>query len=107
SPEDREGLLPKLQEMYRTASDPGLHGASEWLLRTWKQDQWLKQVNEEGAKDKEERDKRPQEIKQTLSKDKERTPPQWYINGQGQTMVVIPSSGKFVMGSPLTEAGRY
>ena len=33
-PEDaRNALLPKLQEMYRTASDPGLHAACEWLLR--------------------------------------------------------------------------
>ena len=27
-------LLPKLQEMYRTASRSGLHAAAEWLLRT-------------------------------------------------------------------------
>ena len=33
-------------------------------------------------------------------------PPQWYVNGQGQTMVVIPGPVEFVMGSPTTEAGR-
>ena len=32
--------------------------------------------------------------------------PQWYVNGQGQTMVVIPGPVEFVMGSPPTEAGR-
>src|SRR5262249_3251227 len=30
----------------------------------------------------------------------------WFVNGQGQTMVVIPSSVEFVMGSPPTEGGR-
>ena len=106
SPEDRKALLPKLQEMYRTATDPGLHAAAEWLLRTWKQEAWLKQVNEEWAKDKEQREKRLEGIKQSLAKDKEKTPPQWYVNGQGQTMVVIPGPVEFVMGSPPTEADR-
>ena len=49
---ERKGLLPKVQEVYRTASDAGLHAAAEWLLRTWKQEAWLKQVNQEWAKDK-------------------------------------------------------
>jgi eukaryotic-like serine/threonine-protein kinase len=31
----------------------------------------------------------------------------WYVNGQGQTMVVIPGQVEFEMGSPATEAGRY
>ena len=99
-------MLPKLQEIYRTAADPGLHAAAEWLLRTWKQEAWLKQVNEEWAKDKEQREKRLDGIKQMLTKDKGEAPPQWYVNGQGQTMVVIPGPVEFVMGSPPTEAGR-
>src|SRR5262249_9402679 len=41
-----------------------------------------------------------------LTKDKEKTPPQWYVNGQGQTMVVIPGPVEFMMGSPPTEEGR-
>jgi formylglycine-generating enzyme required for sulfatase activity len=92
--------------MYRTATDPGLHSASEWLLRTWKQEVWLKQVNEEWAKDKGQREKRLDEIKRTLAKQQDTTPPQWYVNGQGQLMVVIPGPVEFVMGSPPTEAGR-
>ena len=104
--ENRKGLLPKLQEIYRTASDPGLHAASEWLLRTWQQEAWLKQVNEEWAKDREQREKRLESIGKLLAKDREQTPPQWYVNGQGQTMVVIPGPVEFVMVSPLTEANR-
>jgi len=99
-PEDRKGLLPKLQEMYRTATDPGLHAASEWLLRTWKQEAWLKQVNEAWAKDQEQREKAS---RAALAPGAKR---QWYVNGQGQTMVVIPGPVEFLMGSPTTEVGR-
>jgi eukaryotic-like serine/threonine-protein kinase len=41
-----------------------------------------------------------------VNRDKEKTPPQWYVNSQGQTMVVIPGPIELVMGSPLTEADR-
>jgi formylglycine-generating enzyme required for sulfatase activity len=105
--ENRDALLPLLQEMYRTATDPGLHAAAEWLLRTWKQEAWLKQVNEQWVQDKEQREQRLNAIKKTLAKDKERAAPQWYMSSQGQMMVVIPGSVEFVMGSPPTEAGRH
>jgi formylglycine-generating enzyme required for sulfatase activity len=39
-------------------------------------------------------------------KHREKTPPQWYVNRQGQTMVVIPGPVEFLMGSPSTEADR-
>ena len=77
-------------------------------MRTWKQEAWLKQVNEEWAKDKEQRaeasGRHPAELWRRSNEEK--TPPQWYVNGQGQTMVVIPGPVEFVMGSPTTEAGR-
>ena len=109
-PASRTSLLPKLQTIYRTDADPGLHAAAEWLLRTWKQEAWLNQVNEEWAKDKEQRAKRLEGIQQQLKASRAASapgvPPQWYVNGQGQTMVVIPGPVEFVMGSPPTEAGR-
>jgi formylglycine-generating enzyme required for sulfatase activity len=105
--ENRQALLPRLEELYRTASDPGLHAAAEWLLRTWEQQAWLEQESDEWAKNYEQRQKRLDLIKQALAKDKEKTPPQWYMNGQGQLMVVIPGPVEFVMGSPPTEAGRH
>jgi serine/threonine protein kinase/formylglycine-generating enzyme required for sulfatase activity len=101
-----KAMLPELQNNYRTVADPGLHAAVEWLLRSWKQEDWLKRLNEEWAKDKAQREKRLAEIHQLLRKDKEKAPPQWYVNGQGQTMVVIPGSVQFRMGSPMTEACR-
>jgi hypothetical protein len=93
--------------MYRKASDPGLHASTEWLLRQWKQEAWLKQVNEEWANDEEQRKERLEGIGKLLTKEKEKTPPQWYVNTQGQTFVVIPGPVEFTMGSPPTEAGRY
>jgi formylglycine-generating enzyme required for sulfatase activity len=105
-PEARQALLAKLQAMYRTEADPGLHAASEWLLRTWPQESWLKQVNDEWAKDKERREQRLHSMRQLLTKEKEKAPPQWYVNSQGQTMVVIPGSVEFLMGSPFTEKER-
>jgi formylglycine-generating enzyme required for sulfatase activity len=106
TPDARNALLPKLQEMYTAASDPGLHAACEWLLRRWKQEAWLTRVNEAWAKDEERREKRLEGIGKALSTDKEKAQPQWYVNTQGQTMVVIPGPVEFVMGSPPTEAGR-
>jgi hypothetical protein len=102
----RLALLPKLQDIYRTNADPGLHAAAEWLLRQWKQEACLKQVNDEWANNKEQREKRWESIRQRVNRDKEKTPPQWYVNSQGQTMVVIAGPVEFLMGSPPSEADR-
>jgi formylglycine-generating enzyme required for sulfatase activity len=102
----RPTLLPKVQEIYRTDADPGLHAAAEWLLRTWKQEAWLKAVNEKWANDNGDREKRLQGIQQLLTQGKDKAPKLWYVNSQGQTMVVIPGPVEFVMGSPPTEQNR-
>lgn len=100
----RKPVMAKLQDIYRQAADPGLHAAAEWLLRQWKQEAWLKKVNDEWAIGKEQREKREMEVKKGLAPG---STPQWYVNGQAQTMVVIPGPVEFLMGSPLTEKGRY
>jgi formylglycine-generating enzyme required for sulfatase activity len=106
STEERKAVTTKLQDIYCTDADPGLHAAAEWLLRSWQHRAWLKQINDGWAKDSERQEKRLSEIKQMVAKEKEKTPPQWYVNGQGQTMVVIPGPVEFVMGSSPTEVGR-
>jgi formylglycine-generating enzyme required for sulfatase activity len=103
----RTSLLPKLREVYGNEADSGLHAAVEWLLRQWKREDWLKQMNEEWAKNEKERSKRIKAIEQRVREDGKKTLPQWYVNSQGQTMVVIPGPVEFRMGSPPTEAGRY
>ncbi len=107
---NRKSLLPKLQDIYRTETDPGLHAAAEWLLRTWKEEEWLKQENEKWAKDGEGREKKLAGIKKQLAiwaPPAPKVPPQWYVNGQGQTMVVIPGPVEVMMGSQPTEKGRF
>jgi formylglycine-generating enzyme required for sulfatase activity len=105
-PAARQSFLPRLKDLYRTAPDPGLHAAAGWLLRSWGQETWLRQVNEAWAKDRKQRQERLDLFQQMLARDGRKTPPQWYVNGQGQTMVVIPGPVEFVMGSPGTERDR-
>jgi eukaryotic-like serine/threonine-protein kinase len=102
----RSAPLQELKAIYRHEADPGLHSAAEWLLRRRQQEDWLKRANENWARQKEVRDVRLAGIRQLLARDKEKTPPQWYVNSQEQTMVVIPGPVEFLMGSPLTEKGR-
>ena len=33
---ERNAVVEQVQRLYRTADDPGVHGAAEWLLRHWK-----------------------------------------------------------------------
>jgi formylglycine-generating enzyme required for sulfatase activity/tRNA A-37 threonylcarbamoyl transferase component Bud32 len=103
---EKERLVNRLQQMYLTEADPGLHAATEWLLRQWKDERgWLKRTNEAWAQDRELRAKRFENIKQELIQANKKPKPQWYTTGQGQTMVVIPGPLQFMMGSPPNEVG--
>jgi formylglycine-generating enzyme required for sulfatase activity len=104
SPGERDSVVAKLREWYGASDDPGLHAAAEWALRQWKQQPWLKQTQEEWAKSKKQRDNRLHGIRQRLVKDEAK--PQWYIDGQGLTMAVIPGPVEFLMGSPTSESER-
>ena len=77
---ERRNLLPRLLQMYADDPDPGIHGAAEWLMRQW-------QMGEELGK-----------INKGLATGKIESKRQWYINRQGQTMIVIPMAGEFWMG---------
>jgi formylglycine-generating enzyme required for sulfatase activity len=101
-PEGKKLLEKELKEIYRMATDPGLHAASEWLLRSWKQQAWLKQVNDEWAKGQ----VAAGAWRAGANNRPPRATPHWYVNTQGQTMVVIPGPLEFLMGSPTTEVGR-
>jgi formylglycine-generating enzyme required for sulfatase activity len=106
SPDTRKALLPKLQDLYRTDPDPGLHAASEWLLRTWHHEAWLKQVNDGWVKGEVAGGEWRVRGKEVTPPATRHPSPGWYVNGQGQTMVVIPGPVEFVMGSPPTEVDR-
>jgi hypothetical protein len=64
-------LEDKLLNLYKNNPDPGIHGASGWILRRWGQEKRLRQIDKELASG------RPEDGRS------------WYVNGQGQTMVLI------------------
>jgi formylglycine-generating enzyme required for sulfatase activity len=102
----RQELLPRVWQLYREHADPGLHGAAEWLLRQWQQQDQIREAEQQLARDEHLRHDRLARIERALAKDGDRAAPQWYVNGQGQTLVVIPGPVEFLMGSPTTEAER-
>ena len=104
--QDRQALIPHLQQTYVTHNDPGIHAACEWLLRSWGQRDWLRTVYEDWQRDQQWRDKRRRHVLQAVGEGNEQRTPQWFVNSQGQTLVVIPGPADFFMGSPKTEEHR-
>ena len=85
SPGEREPLIGKLLDLYRNDPDAGIHGAAEWTLRQWGQQEKLKELDAQLMKVKDRGDRR------------------WFVNSQGQTFAVIEGPVEFRMGSPPTE----
>jgi formylglycine-generating enzyme required for sulfatase activity/tetratricopeptide (TPR) repeat protein len=81
-------LSATLLELYRDDPDPGIHGATGWLLRRWGYGGEVRQIDRDLATGKIEGDRR------------------WFVNKQGQTLVVIPGPVEFLMGSPAGERDR-
>jgi formylglycine-generating enzyme required for sulfatase activity len=85
---ERERLIPRLLALYFNDPDPGIHGAAAWTLRQWGRQGELQRADQELATGKAEGNRR------------------WYVNRQGQTLVIIPPPGEIVIGSPPSECGR-
>ncbi len=103
---DSESLVRRTVQIYRTDPNPGLHGAAEWLLRQWKLDQKLTEIDAEWMKAPEQWKERQEQIRRELAQDKTRGESYWFLNREGQTMVVIHGPVQFLIGSPPTEEGR-
>ncbi len=106
TPGAKNQLVQQVQTIYRTASDPGIHAAAEWLLRRWHDERWLQQTQDSWRADKGERKKRLDSIEIALTTEKAKAAPQWYLTGEGHTMVVIPGPVVFEMGSPDAQPRR-
>lgn len=91
--DERLAMVPKVQDIYKGDADPGLHAAAEWLLRKWDQEAWLAQINQRWAK-------------ASRSIVVSGTKPQWHVNSQGRTFVVIPGPVQFLMGAPKSDPLR-
>jgi formylglycine-generating enzyme required for sulfatase activity len=95
----RAPLTHKLLDWYENDPDPGVHGAIDWLLRHGK----------EGPEKRPLDWGRANEVERIDEKLRRRDPDakrRWYVNQQGQTMVLIPGPVEFRMGSPQDEDGR-
>ena len=70
SSEQRKSLADQLATLYRADPDPGVHSASGWTLRNWRQDGLAEKIDVEvhNAGRQERR---------------------WFVNSQGQTFAVI------------------
>ncbi len=85
---ERDPMATKLLAVYRDDPDAGVHGAVAWTLRQW------------GLKDK------LAALDAELGKLKGPGGRRWYVNGQGQTFVVIDGPVEFRMGAPADEPDR-
>jgi serine/threonine protein kinase/formylglycine-generating enzyme required for sulfatase activity len=104
---ERARLLPKLFALYQDDHDPGMHAAAAWLLRQWGQMKVRQKIEEGWASDKPQREQRLQHILQDLANNPGKAKPHWFVNGQGQTFVVLSGPVEFQMGSPATEEDRH
>ncbi|HVS40066.1 MAG TPA: bifunctional serine/threonine-protein kinase/formylglycine-generating enzyme family protein [Gemmataceae bacterium] len=106
---EQERLTLMVLKLYRKDPDAGLHGAADWLLRQWRKGDDLKAIDRAWAADPLHREQRMELIRGRLGVPKRagRVEGYWYVNGQGQTMVVVPDAGEpFLIGSPPTEVPR-
>jgi serine/threonine protein kinase/formylglycine-generating enzyme required for sulfatase activity/tetratricopeptide (TPR) repeat protein len=86
---EREPLTAKLLELFQNDPDAGIHGAAEWTLRQWKNDDKIKTIEAELSKLKNPGDRR------------------WFVNSLLQTFTVIDGPVEFTMGSPPTDPECY
>ena len=85
--EQRDSVVAMLAETFQTDPDPGIHSACDLLLRQWGLDQRLQKAT----------DNLP------VGPSPER---RWFVNGQGQTLAIVPGPIVFKMGSVPHTADR-
>ncbi|MGO8752342.1 MAG: protein kinase domain-containing protein [Thermoguttaceae bacterium] len=109
---DHNDVVPRLLTMYRDDPDPGIHGAAEWLLRQWRQEGKISLIDQQLMAGKIGGHLATPALAGLGSAANDRRQPtaagitkQWYINGQGHTMVILHSAVELVMGSRNDEKG--
>jgi formylglycine-generating enzyme required for sulfatase activity len=80
--------MARLLDLYRSHPDAGIHGAVAWTLRQWKQQSKVDEID-------------------AALRGQERGNRHWYLNGQGQTFVLIEGPLSFRLGSPAQEPDRF
>jgi formylglycine-generating enzyme required for sulfatase activity len=95
----RQPLTRKLLDWYEHDPDPGIHGAIDWLLRHGKEGPEDRPLDWGQAKELDR-------IEQALKRRDPDGKRGWYVNQQGQTLVLIPGPVQFRMGSPQDDPKR-
>jgi len=95
---DRGELVDWLLSIFERDSDAGMHAATAYLLTCLGEDDKIEAALERLRLSEAEIQER--------NWDGPAGGPLWFVNGQGQTMSVIPGPAQFVMGSPPGELGR-
>ncbi len=88
SPGQREPVIARLVTLYEHDPDAGIHGASAWTLRQWKQHEELERID-------------------ARLKGQDRGDRRWFVNGQGHALAIVGGRVSFRMGSPPSEPGRF
>jgi formylglycine-generating enzyme required for sulfatase activity len=83
------GLVASLVEMHRNDPDAGTHAAVEWLLRRWGRESEISA------------------LPSALGSNEPLEERQWYVDGEGHTMVAVRGPVVFTMGSPGAEPDRF
>jgi formylglycine-generating enzyme required for sulfatase activity len=104
---EKAAVVEELKAIFQDDPDPGLHAASEWLLRHWQEGDWLRGQIDAWTENTHGRRSRLEKIAERLKSEGPKAKRQWYVNGQGQTYVVLPGPVEFTMGSPLREKDRF
>jgi serine/threonine protein kinase/formylglycine-generating enzyme required for sulfatase activity len=86
-PAERDRWIPRLIALYRDDPDPGMHGAAEWVLRQWQEEAQHQKIH--------------RELVTGLVEGR-----RWYVNGQGQTLVIVPAPGKVMISEDRGRAER-
>jgi formylglycine-generating enzyme required for sulfatase activity len=97
-PSERSEFVDKLCAVYAKDSDPGIHAAAEWLLRTWGKGERIAEITNSLRTREAQLRKRYQANFEGAG---------WYVSEEGQTMIVLAGPGHFLMGSPPGEPGRW
>jgi serine/threonine protein kinase/formylglycine-generating enzyme required for sulfatase activity len=91
---ERQKLVSRMLERYRTDPDPGIHGAARWLLQQWQTETQIQEI------DQASRVASTAGVLMSRAASAAGAPRGWSVNGQGQTIVLIPKprEGWFWMG---------
>ena len=88
SPDDRQRVTSAFSDLYQNDPDSGVHGAAQWSLHQWKEQEKVKKAD-------------------ALARSYEdRGPRRWYVSGEGQTFAIIENSSEFQLGSPASDTER-